>query len=1234
MSEHKRFTHWLLARSGTLGWGTLFAGLLLSALEWTGLAASWVHQILSVRLSALGGELRLGAVDFRWLEPGLVLEEVSLVTEREVINAERLHVRFGWQGGLGLSPSQVHLEGARIVLAPSLTNGVRGLLDVDESVKTQPLQEERAELPFLPNVLVEDLTLLIEASDQEQVEVLHVDLALESLSGKPKVTGRVETPRQRSDDSPGSIRLSGGVDSTGALTLRGRAQGLGITPEDIPAVPELDSVREWQPSGTLDLEAEVVVDLLNDSSPRATFTGRLNDGELLPPEAVRFLDGLEILYELNFAPADDEWLWDTSAWRGVARASGEFAGEDFQAGGLLGDAAREDAHFEAWLSLEDIDLSAPLEQLAPNARWLEDLDLAAAPRGGFSAQIATRLPRGGAAAEQAQPRPEMLVQVTPLPGTEVQYSGWPSRTPGRVPVGFPLPATLRQGSVTYAYTKRLARRGLLSLDLEFEHASGPGRVRYLKWSAPVDTPPFASGSEEHVTIRVPELAVDEELRGSLRGLDPILGGLDIWEEYGPDGGSIGADLYLARRPGESELGVSLDLEVREVDATARVFPVHAKDVSGWIQLRRTSRGEFGIAYALGSATGPPEFQLSGRERNRRRSDGDGRERVISTLELSAERVDVNGPVYEVLGEETRATIKDLVLTGEVDVELATYAGGSYQRSLEVRPRGRVSAAPEAFPEPVEELHGTLRVSWNDGAPEGESDTRLWAPGVQGHGPNGEHVSFQGGGSALGWSGTVQSAGLKASLWEASESLKAATTDEGELSLSGFVDIEASFGREPEEQLEGDEAWDTTVEVSLRSNALMDGERPLLKELEGELVMGAGQIEAPLISGRLSETTVLLEDLTLVSSPQELNVRTKVSATGVPLDTKHMQALLEEELLSSLIEELGLRGTVDVEQGTLDLRVDQDGGREVHFGGDLTLTDMALEAGLPVVVQSARAHVYDLVLEEGQLRGWGRIENLYGDCFGSELGPASALVSYVGGVLSVEDFSGSFERGEIRPLDQDSEPLSAVRGRPALRIELRPPFAYQASLAVENVDASRWINGISSDSVTSTGTLSVKAELDGNLSSLVDTRARGTIHLERSRLWAIPLFRELLREFGLDYTVMFDEVQFRFDLADEVISMEGLEVRSPLLKLVGEGSLDMMGRLNHDLEVHYSIVDRITPFRRLFYMIQNVFVSVSIRGDLSRPVVRLNNGLLSVFSSEPEPGLNLPLPGLSPLPPRF
>ena len=102
-----------------------------------------------------------------------------------------------------------------------------------------------------------------------------------------------------------------------------------------------------------------------------------------------------------------------------------------------------------------------------------------------------------------------------------------------------------------------------------------------------------------------------------------------------------------------------------------------------------------------------------------------------------------------------------------------------------------------------------------------------------------------------------------------------------------------------------------------------------------------------------------------------------------------------------------------------------------------------------------------------------------------------------------------------------------------------------------------------------------------MGSLVETKGRGSIHLERSRLWSIPLFRELLREFGLDHTVMFDEVRFDFEIDDKVIKMEGVELRSPLLKLVGGGTLDLEGRLDQELEVHYSIVDKITPFRRLF-----------------------------------------------------
>ena len=95
MQRSSRLWGWLFARLGTLGWGTLLAGALLTMLEWSGVGTLWVHKILSARLTSLGGELHLGAANFQWLEPGLVLEELSLVTEEEVLYAEHLHVRFG-----------------------------------------------------------------------------------------------------------------------------------------------------------------------------------------------------------------------------------------------------------------------------------------------------------------------------------------------------------------------------------------------------------------------------------------------------------------------------------------------------------------------------------------------------------------------------------------------------------------------------------------------------------------------------------------------------------------------------------------------------------------------------------------------------------------------------------------------------------------------------------------------------------------------------------------------------------------------------------------------------------------------------------------------------------------------------------------------------------------------------------------------------------------------------------
>ena len=75
--------------------------------------------------------------------------------------------------------------------------------------------------------------------------------------------------------------------------------------------------------------------------------------------------------------------------------------------------------------------------------------------------------------------------------------------------------------------------------------------------------------------------------------------------------------------------------------------------------------------------------------------------------------------------------------------------------------------------------------------------------------------------------------------------------------------------------------------------------------------------------------------------------------------------------------------------------------------------------------------------------------------------------------------------------------------------------------------------------------------------------------------------------------MFDEVRFDFEINDRVIRMEKVVLRSPLLKLVGEGTLDMEGRLDHRLEVHYSIVDKITPYKLWEELVEHKNVALAI-----------------------------------------
>jgi hypothetical protein len=99
--------------------------------------------------------------------------------------------------------------------------------------------------------------------------------------------------------------------------------------------------------------------------------------------------------------------------------------------------------------------------------------------------------------------------------------------------------------------------------------------------------------------------------------------------------------------------------------------------------------------------------------------------------------------------------------------------------------------------------------------------------------------------------------------------------------------------------------------------------------------------------------------------------------------------------------------------------------------------------------------------------------------------------------------------------------------------------------------------------------------------LLGIAGSGSIKVLESKLWSIPVFRALFGQLGLDSTAVFDSMSTNFNVRDGLVDMHDITVRSPLLQLVGQGTLDFDGGLKYDLEVRYDLIDRLGPITRLF-----------------------------------------------------
>jgi hypothetical protein len=402
----------------------------------------------------------------------------------------------------------------------------------------------------------------------------------------------------------------------------------------------------------------------------------------------------------------------------------------------------------------------------------------------------------------------------------------------------------------------------------------------------------------------------------------------------------------------------------------------------------------------------------------------------------------------------------------------------------------------------------------------------------------------------------------------------------------------------------------------------------LDELRGELALENSVLAGEHLDARLAETPVALDDVHFASSPDGWRLETGFDARDVPLDRAHLGGFFDASTLDALIDEFEWKGRFDFTDGRLALTIPPNGDTRLELAGDIEPHAMSVRMGLPLEVESAGVRLDRLVREDGKVRALATIDGLSGRLAGRELSQARMVLTYVEPTFSIETLVGDLEGGSLRPIGADAE-----RAGTPFSISLQKPFPFQLALDMEDVEVAGLLRGLFPSGMATRGRADGEVRLAGDLEHLLGIEGTGSMRLRQSRLWSVPVFRALFGQLGLDDTATFDSMYANLVVRDGVVEMDDILLRSPLLQLVGSGTLDFDGRLSYDLEVRYALVDNLGPLTRMIYWIQNELLSVSIRGDMGRPVVVLQNPLRRLFGGGGD-YRGLPAPGYAPLPPRF
>jgi hypothetical protein len=1229
-------------------------------LRWSGFAASLAvlgGAALLVRFEHSGGlrdevrralarelglELEIERAELDWFGPGLTLHGVSLAGAAEAFALREVELALEVADG-GIRPARIDVRGGRLELSSEL-------LELWESAlarRSGAAASKSSAVPHVPALVVESLRCDWLHPDWGLLAIGDVDLLFRAAAdGVPRIEGRIQPAFADAEAaSIPQVFLSGERDADGRIRLAASCDAVPVDSDVIPAASPAGPMRAWKPSAKLSLELEARFQL-DESAPSS---GRLRlavteGGLVLPTSPVPLVDVRGDVEALCASPSL-AGLLDPASWRSTAHVAARWDEHEASLWALFGANAGAHHSARAWLHVPSLPMTRELARATGYGEELEELWRITDPIGTVDALVGARWPRASSVADSAAAMsPELVVDVD-LGGTvSLCYSGVANSAGVRE--GFPMRVERAQGRVLALHDAALSRPSRFGIVGVLGGHSG---------GTPEERPGFADGLVQFdlageapawLDLRVGGhgIPVGPELEQGLLGLS----GTDfIFPAFSPVGGwaSVVTRLHMQ---GASAPSCHLVVEVEDVSARWDGLPLPLVEVGGRVEFTWDPRRLAATTLDL-EARSLQGAEVFVRGRLQDLPSPAEAQRSLEVIEVDARGIGLRGSDRTALAEElpeVESVLGSLNATGRADARFRMAGIGAYggRRNwrAEVEPRSGSEVQPEAFRVRMNELRGRVLL-------EGELALGAESADAPRAGARGRVAPLVGrwvAGGTVAALADIPSTGdgtiaihaaaldlahpaLGGALSEARSSGVGGFAGPGlaSLNVTGRVDFHGDFVL-PEA---APRALESLYRVYLRENDVRTAAelgRLDVAALVGTLEQsGSGDLIGAELRARLAGTPLLLRDARFGSRADRFRFETSLEALELGIDREHLAPFLDEATIASLLDDLGWRGELDIRGARLELETGADGVGEAVLRGSIEPRAMSIDLGLPIEIDTALVTIDEFAFGPAGARLQASVSNLHGQVSDREIERASMRLAYANGRLDVIGLAARLENGRV-------DSLSAARGeRPFFAIELAAPYRFELAAALSDVELEGLLRGMFESDFASRGTLDARLELSGDLERVSGIRGSGKLEVDDSVLWSIPVVRDLLASLKVETGSVFERIESDLALAEGALRMRNLRIESPLLSLDGEGTLDLDGGLDFDLEVQYRMLDWLGFVNRVIYWVQSSLVRVAIRGDMARPRVEIEGALGRTTDKRRGPR-DLPLPPLSPLPARF